>query len=109
MSALTLLRHVPDGDVATWVFTPVSGHPPITGAMEAALRVQCVEAHRRGRARSVTWHHCDGNAWAAVTDLHRAGRHEDAVALAVLLRWCDQRYTRRAEGIWEIRTEVGRA
>lgn len=31
-----------------------------------------------------------------------AGQHDDAMALAKLLRWCDQRFTGRVCGFWEI-------
>lgn len=109
----SLIHHTYDGRHETsredfaggWSESTASDAPPITARMEAALREQCVEKMRRKEARSVTWHHVDWNAWGAVTDLHRSGEHGEACALAKLLRWCDQRFSGRDWGQWEIRRD----
>lgn len=110
MSALVLVHHVYDGRKETsvadhaegWSTVPCPDAPPVTAAMDAALRPRLTDRSSKPGS-TVTWHHCDGNAWAAVTDLHRRDQHDDATALARLLRWCDSRFTRRVEGMWEIR------
>lgn len=107
--ALSLLHHVYDGRKETsredyaagWSVTPVADAPVVTPAMESALRPRLTDRASVSGC-TVTWHHADGNAWAAVTDLHRAGRHDDATDLARLLHWCDSRFTGRAHGMWEI-------
>lgn len=97
--SLSLLHHAPGGDSS-----PVLGAPPITPAMEAALRRRCVEPLRRKENPATAWHHCDdASAWGAVLDLHQAGEHVVAVDLARLLRWCDQQFNGRSQGCWEIR------
>lgn len=106
MTALSLVHHVHDGTVRpgaeyadAWSTTPVQDAPPITDAMEQALR-RVVLDYRHNGSDPTRWHHCAG--WSAVLDLHRAGRHGDALDLARLLHWCDQRFNGRVDGHWEI-------
>lgn len=102
MSALSLVHYAPV-DPQDW-FSDLRGErvpdaPPVTEAMEVALRREVLG---RGDVVSTAWHHCDGRAWDAVVQQHKAGRHDDASDLARLLRWCDQRHTGREVGMWEI-------
>lgn len=107
---LTLVHHVYDERKETsavdyaagWSVVECPDAPPVSERMERALWSRLAGDDRSGRDLGTTWHHCDGNAWAAVEDLHRAGEHAEATALAVLLRWCDQQFTARTEGIREI-------
>lgn len=107
MTALALVHHVYDGrqgpgatDYAGgWATGTVSGHPPVTEASELALRHQVMSPRDKAR-EPVKLHHCEG--WNAVVDLHRAGRHNDAMDLAKLLHWCDSQANGRIPGIWEI-------
>lgn len=106
MSALSLLHHAPGPD--GWGSSLAVGHPEVTEGMDTALRLRVVP-HVTGAHRLPTrWHHCCSTAWAAVTALHRAGHHDTATALAVLLRWCDQQHSGRDEGCWEITREEAR-
>ncbi|MGH3477553.1 MAG: hypothetical protein ACREX8_00315 [Gammaproteobacteria bacterium] len=103
MTVLTLLHHTQSADSIRygdkWTATPAVGAPQVTLAMERALRRRVTDRLDRDSA-PVRWWHCEG--WGAVTDLHQAGRHGDAMDLARLLYWCDQRFTGRDVGCWEI-------
>lgn len=99
--SLSLLHHAPDGS-GGWVITSAAGHPEVAEVMDTALRLQVVPHVVGAHSLPTRWHHCDGNAWAAVAALHRAGHHDTAMALAVLLRWCDQQFNGRSRGCWEI-------
>lgn len=107
---LSLLHHVYDGRhetsredyAAGWSKSVVVDAPEVTEAMESALRRQVVPHVVDSHRLPTSWRHVDWNAWAAVTDLHRAGRHDDALSLARLLHWCDSRFNGRDEGAWEI-------
>lgn len=93
------LRHV-ETECGERVKT-MTGHPPITEAMVAALRRAHVDPHAPATA-PVSWGHIEG--WGAVLVLHQGGRHDEAGDLARLLRWCcSQRVDGRIPGHWEIR------
>jgi hypothetical protein len=101
MPDCTLIHHVdtaPDG----WVSSVAVGAPPVTEAAERALRpvVMGKSLKQADDAETTKWWHCEG--WAAVIDLHRAGRHDDALDVARLLHWCDQQANGRVKGYWEI-------
>jgi hypothetical protein len=66
-----------------WRCEDVTGHPPIPDVRDI-LRSRLQTRDR------LCWWSRDGLAWAAVVDLHRVRRHDDATALAELLLWCDQ-------------------
>ena len=86
-----------------WEEIEIGGGPRPTAGTLAALRNRvCDRSSTSGDP--VLWWHCDGNAWVAVTDLHRASRHDDAMQLARFLRWCDDQATARILGYWEIRS-----
>lgn len=103
---MSLLHHLHDGAVRpggeyadAWSTTPVPDAPPITEAMEVALR-RVVLDYRHNGSEPTRWHHCEG--WSAVLNLGRAGRFEDASDLMRLLHWCDARFSGRVDGHWEI-------
>ncbi|HEY2763349.1 MAG TPA: hypothetical protein VGJ13_04965 [Pseudonocardiaceae bacterium] len=106
----SLLHHVYDGRKETsaadyaagWSETRCPDAPPISERMERALWSRLAGDDRSGRDLGTTWHHRDGNAWASVVDLHQAGEHDEATALARLLRWCDEQFTAHTSGVWEI-------
>lgn len=85
----TLIRnenHDPRSAYGNWRHQTVTGHPPIPEAAIPLLR-----KHLCGWPKDcepIRWWNVDGNAWAAVHDLHMADNHGDATALALLLRWC---------------------
>lgn len=110
--SLSLLHHVYDGAARPvaeyadgWSVTPAVGHPPVTAAAEVALRRVVLDRRHNG-SDPTRWSHCGG--WSAVLDLHRAGRHEEALDLARLLYWCDEQFNGRSQGCWEIRREESR-
>lgn len=78
----------------------VSDHPPVPAAALSTLRRHLVGPSTRDPR--ITWHHRDGNAWAAVMDLHRHADDETATALAVLLRWCEARGSHDDHTIWSL-------
>lgn len=92
------------GPDAVWSTTDTAGHPPIGEAAEAALRRRVLGMDALGDDPTKWWH---TEGWAAVTDLHRAGLHDRAGCLAVLLVWCDAQFNARVNGYWEIRWETG--
>lgn len=81
---------------------PVTGHPPVPAAALPILRQHLVGPSTRDP--HITWHHRDGNAWAAVMGLHRLADDESATALAVLLRWCEARGSHDDHTIWSLTT-----
>ena len=95
-----LLHHTPGA------ITPVTDAPPVTEVMAAALRRHCTSSLKRAE-EPPRWHHGESVPWAAVTDLLRAGREDDAVALGRLLRWTERVANGRMVGFWEIRYENG--
>lgn len=93
-----LLHHIHDGD--RWTVTQVTGNPPLTVGAVEALRRRVLDT-RHNKTDPTLWHHSEG--WGAVMDLHHTGRHDDALALARLLHWCDTQANGRTQGCWEIR------
>ena len=87
---------------AVCAITPVTDAPPVTDVMEGALRRHCTSSLKRAE-EPVRWHHGESLPWAAATDLLRAGREDDAVALGRLLRLTERVANGRTVGFWEIK------
>jgi len=85
----------------------MTGHPPIAAAAVIALADRVFDETTGDDVieppRLPMWWHRDLNAWAAVTDLHRVGMHEQAVQLARLLYWCDRGDATASMFVFEIR------
>ncbi len=84
----TDLANLVDGrhPVRTWAH---DDHPPLPSDRALArLRTRVQSTWAKDHEPTVWWHRA-GEAWAAVTDLHRNRCHDDAMALALLLAWCD--------------------
>ena len=83
----------------------MTGHPAIPEGAPMRVLASRVLDDTAGDHELPMWWHRDLNAWAAVTDLHRTGMHDQACALARLLHWCDQGGDCAAHWIYEIRRE----
>jgi hypothetical protein len=98
----SLTRH----DVAhdcTQTEVPVVDSPAIGAAAAAALRNR-VNDRRDAAAAPVRWYAGDSGTWAAVTDLHRRGQHDDALELASFLYWTERRAVARDHVVWTLTT-----
>lgn len=78
-----LARH----DRETWTREVVAGYPPIPPVVDAMRRRVTDKLHAAG---DPIYFWPRGDAWAAVLDLHKAGSHDDASALAKVLVWIDK-------------------
>jgi hypothetical protein len=76
------------------------GHPAIPAAAVPFLHRHVSGA--QSASLPVLWHHRRGDAWEAVCDLHRAGDHDTAAALAALLTWTELHGSVADCTIWEI-------
>ncbi len=86
-----------------WAVALRADAPKISDTAATALRRR-VRGNHHTSTDPIQWNHCDIRAWNAVTDLHKTGKHDDAVRLATLLQWCDQCYPTPTTGFWEFRT-----
>ena len=66
-----------------------SDHPPLPTARALKRLTARVRSTWAAADEPLTWTHRDHPQWSAITDLHRAGHHDDAVSLAVFMHWCD--------------------
>lgn len=96
---LELIAYLADDDAGP-VPSRVTGHPPIPNVLPELRRRVLGRTYRD--YEPTTFYPRDA-AWGAVLDLHKAGRHDDAGALAKLLLWCGQRGHEQA---WETREHV---
>lgn len=100
---MSTLAHYTRNDRDTeWTKTVMIDVPLITAASVIALRKRVAGRADRPGDKPLSWYHCDSLAWGAVTDLHQLGQHNDALALAQLLRWCDTQADARVRGYWEL-------
>src|ERR1043165_1706702 len=73
-------------DRATWTREVVTDHPPIPPVLRE-IKGRVTDKLHANSDPLYFWPH--GDVWAAVMDLHRDGRHDDASALAKVLVWID--------------------
>lgn len=97
-----LVHHVNNGSqpyAEAWTTTDRLDAPSIPAVCETALRRRVMDLRHKGD-ETTKWYHCEG--WAAVMDLHQKGKHDDALALAKFLYWCDRQANGRVTGFWEL-------
>lgn len=94
----SVTRHDVASD-CTWTEVPVVDAPSIGAVAVDALRDRvCDRRHEPGDP--VRWYAGDSGAWAAVTDLHRRGRHDDARELAEFLFWSERLAVAKDHVVW---------
>lgn len=91
---LELVKHeVRDGRIVAII---TNNHPPIPDVLFTLRQRVLGKTYRESEP---TVFYPRDVAWSAVLDLHRAQRHDDATALAVLLLWC---HNNGQDCAWEI-------
>ncbi|BBG01613.1 MULTISPECIES: hypothetical protein [Pseudonocardia] len=76
--------------------------PPVPEGVRELLVTHCHPHDAPSCDEPVTWHHRGHGPWGAVDALHRRDRHNDAGALARLIRWTETTYSHEEADGWEL-------